>query len=272
MRAESSFMVEVMVFSSVWMVMVRPLGHEGGCGVCRAYCTWVGKTNEANGSQFLTWSRISVHGPDAESFLQGQLTQDLSLVGDAGCWSLLLKPDSAMLTTCFVERDASGFTLTVPRDVADTALARLKRFHLRVNCTLELDDVAEGPITTTQELVTSGWPGVNEFHAELTPQSYGGRLVAETVSFTKGCYTGQELVARLDARGSSVPWRFVRAAGTDEARIDEVLKSKGPAGPQGVTTAVEIDGRVVCLGFAHRTLLDADLLASIEDVTLEAIG
>ncbi|HEX7459361.1 MAG TPA: glycine cleavage T C-terminal barrel domain-containing protein, partial [Acidimicrobiales bacterium] len=33
-------------------------------------------------------------------------------------------------------------------------------------------------------------------------------LVARTVSFTKGCFTGQELVARLDARGSKVARRL----------------------------------------------------------------
>ena len=33
-------------------------------------------------------------------------------------------------------------------------------------------------------------------------------LVARTVSFTKGCYTGQELVARLDARGNKVARRL----------------------------------------------------------------
>jgi folate-binding protein YgfZ len=33
-------------------------------------------------------------------------------------------------------------------------------------------------------------------------------LVERTVSFTKGCYTGQELVARLDARGSRVARRL----------------------------------------------------------------
>lgn len=33
-------------------------------------------------------------------------------------------------------------------------------------------------------------------------------LVDRTVSFTKGCFTGQELVARLDARGSNVAWRL----------------------------------------------------------------
>jgi folate-binding protein YgfZ len=34
-------------------------------------------------------------------------------------------------------------------------------------------------------------------------------LVERTVSFTKGCYTGQELVARLDARGNRVARRLV---------------------------------------------------------------
>ena len=33
-------------------------------------------------------------------------------------------------------------------------------------------------------------------------------LVDRTVSFTKGCFTGQELVARLDARGSNVARRL----------------------------------------------------------------
>ena len=35
-------------------------------------------------------------------------------------------------------------------------------------------------------------------------------LVERTVSFTKGCFTGQELVARLDARGSKVARSPVR--------------------------------------------------------------
>jgi len=33
-------------------------------------------------------------------------------------------------------------------------------------------------------------------------------LVDRTVSFTKGCFTGQELVARIDSRGSNVPRRL----------------------------------------------------------------
>ena len=45
--------------------------------------------------------------------------------------------------------------------------------------------------------------------AELTedtiPAEAGQWLVDASVSFTKGCYTGQELVARIDSRGGNVP-------------------------------------------------------------------
>ena len=33
-------------------------------------------------------------------------------------------------------------------------------------------------------------------------------IVEPSVSWTKGCYTGQELVARIDSRGSNVPRRL----------------------------------------------------------------
>jgi folate-binding protein YgfZ len=47
--------------------------------------------------------------------------------------------------------------------------------------------------------------------AELTPKTipHEAGVVARTVSFTKGCYTGQELVARIDSRGGNVPRRLV---------------------------------------------------------------
>jgi folate-binding protein YgfZ len=79
--------------------------------------------------------------------------------------------------------------------------------------------------------VRSGWPVTD---AELTAES----MVAETdivdvaVSFTKGCYPGQELVERMDSRGASAPRSFV------------VLRSNGRvAGDEYVINGVTV-GRV----------------------------
>ena len=52
--------------------------------------------------------------------------------------------------------------------------------------------------------------GMPTMGVELTTASIPAEtgLVDRTVSFTKGCYTGQELVARMHARGSSAPRRL----------------------------------------------------------------
>lgn len=220
----------------------------------------------------MQWSSIFARGPQSEEFLQGQLSQDLASMLDDGVWALVLAPDSVVIASCFVTKNFEGYVLQVPRALGAVVLSRLRRFLLRTQCTLELVDSQSSPFATVAERVRAGEPGVAEFERQLTPHSFGASFVTRTVSFTKGCFTGQELVGRLDARGSSVPWRLVRVTGPTVDRIDEFLHSKGPAGPQGVTT-VSIEGdRVMALGIAHRTLLDPELLSSANDLLVEQIA
>jgi folate-binding protein YgfZ len=203
----------------------------------------------------LTWSVIEARGDEAMSYLQGQLSQNLDALGDTGAWSLVLAPDSVVVAVCFVTVREDGVDLTVARELAETTLARLRKFLLRTKCTLQLHDVESGPFMTVADQIEASWPGAKEIERSLTPHTFGRHFVDETISFQKGCFTGQELVGRLDARGSSVPWRLVRVEGPSEVVLDDYLKSKGPDGPQGVTSVVQRDGRVVGLGVAHRTLL-----------------
>lgn len=57
--------------------------------------------------------------------------------------------------------------------------------------------------------IEAGWPAMG---AEITEATIPAELgvVPRSVSFTKGCYTGQELVARIDSRGGRTPQRLVR--------------------------------------------------------------
>jgi folate-binding protein YgfZ len=216
----------------------------------------------------LTWSMIEARGEEARSFLQGQLSQDLEAISDEGAWSLVLAPDSVVMAACFLKVRDDGVDLLVARELAETTLARLRKFLLRTKCTLELRDVESGPFATVADQIEASWPGAKEIERSLTPHTFGRHFVAETISFQKGCFTGQELVGRLDARGSSVPWRLVRVEGPSALAVDDYLKSKGPEGPQGVTSVLERDGRVVGLGVAHRTLLTSD---SPSSVTVEEV-
>ncbi len=215
----------------------------------------------------LEWSLIRGRGSQAVGFLQGQLSQDVESLGDEQRWSLLLRPDSVVVTSLLARTADGGLDLVVPSGRVDDALARLRRFLLRVDCVLDVVESVEGPFATTADLVAARWPGENEFARELTPHSFGADVVAATISFTKGCYTGQELVGRLDSRGAKVPWRLVRATGPTPGAIDAVLRSRGPEGPRGVTTAVPATGGVVALGVAHRTLVDGET----SDVRIDTI-
>lgn len=220
----------------------------------------------------LRWSNIAATGPDATTFLQGQLSQDVATATPGGVWSLLLAPDGIVVTSIHLRSSPDGYDLAVSRDLGDVALTRLRRFLLRTACTLELRDVDQGPYATLREQIDARRPGPAEFARGLTPQCFGNSFVASTVSFTKGCFTGQELVGRLDARGSSVPWRLVRVTGPNEARVNEVLTSKGPAGTSGLTTSVSDGEDVIGLGFAHRSLLASEELQRAPDVHVEEIA
>jgi folate-binding protein YgfZ len=89
-------------------------------------------------------------------------------------------------------------------------------------------------------------------------------LLSEYHSFTKGCYVGQEVVARLVARGGNVSQRLsglrlgeARAAGT-------VLRAGGKDAGRITTSAVSPRQGPIAMGYVHRdhtqpgTVLDAD--------------
>ena len=79
--------------------------------------------------------------------------------------------------------------------------------------------------------IRAGWPAMGRELTERTIPAEIAGLVESSASFTKGCYTGQELVARIDSRGGNVP-RPVRLL---EIRGDGVSPGAG----------ITVDGKAV---------------------------
>lgn len=203
----------------------------------------------------LLWSRVLVTGTEAEAFLQGQLSQDLASLGEDGAWSLLLTPDSLVIASMHVTRVTGGLSMVVERDLSDVTVGRLRRFLLRTDAQLVVEEIDRGPFATDLDRIMGQWPAASEFARQLTPHTFGSSFVRATISFTKGCFTGQELVGRFDARGSNIPWRFVKVSGDDPQSLDRALCSAGPDGPKGLTSWCISDHKVTGLGVVHRSLL-----------------
>ena len=97
--------------------------------------------------------------------------------------------------------------------------------------------------------------------AELTEDTIPAEagIVDMSVSFTKGCYTGQELVARVDSRGSNTPrkLRLIEGPGLPDVGAELTLEGAGV----GELTSVAPDGDgFVALAYIKRSANDAESL------------
>jgi folate-binding protein YgfZ len=246
---------------------------------------------------------LAVQGEDSESFLQGQLSQDVAaLTLGESAWSLLLHPDGKLHSVLRVTRAANGFICDLDAGAGETALARLERFKLRVAVELEVRRermlALRGPAVPPMPAVTGpakvagvqwgsvpGWdlvaaevvspPGVPVCEGEalealrieagvpaagceltdgLIPAESG--IVPEAVSFTKGCFVGQELVARIDSRGGNTPRRLRGLVLEDTAAPQPGAAVHDPDGaPVGRITSSAYSpelGAAVALGYVHR--------------------
>ena len=93
---------------------------------------------------------------------------------------------------------------------------------------------------------------------DTIPATVGPWVIDASVSFTKGCYTGQELVARIDSRGGNVPRRLAVVVGDGDVPVGaEVVVDGAPAGQ--VTSAATDGSGGVGLAFVPRAVeLPAD--------------
>jgi folate-binding protein YgfZ len=263
------------------------------------------------------WGLVAVHGPDATSFLQAIVSQDLPPVGAGETVAALLLQPQGKLEVAFRatrrRRDAviadvigegdewwldtdpayaarladglSRYKIRVKVDIedrtADTALASVVGAEAAVSgdalvavptvwADVTGSDVV-GPVAevrawvagtelrigTAEELealrIESGVPklGVDVDDATIPQEAF---LERDAVSFTKGCFIGQELVCRIDSRGHvnrflrrlTVSGGIVPPAGSDVLSGDAVVGH--------VTSAVAVPGedRAVALAMVRR--------------------
>ncbi|MDQ6840262.1 MAG: hypothetical protein M3137_18490 [Actinomycetota bacterium] len=119
------------------------------------------------------------------------------------------------------------------------------------------DAVALDPADLETARVESGIVRMGAELSERTIPAETG-LIDRTVSFTKGCYTGQELVARIDSRGSKVARRLcglrLWGPGAGDVGAGWVLRSGGKE--VGHVTSVTVSPRLgpIALGYVRRAI------------------
>ena len=185
-------------------------------------------------------SMITISGPDAQSFLQGLVTTDVRQldIGKAAYGALLAPQGKILFDFFLIREEADSYLLDCPRSQHDALEKRLQFYKLRARIDIATDQeravhaVVEGsaagvvedprPADIGGRLYANRLPAAaasDEYHrrriaagfAEGGMDYQSGELFPHEVnldqigglSFEKGCFIGQEVVSRMEHRGTT---------------------------------------------------------------------
>jgi tRNA-modifying protein YgfZ len=182
---------------------------------------------------------LTVRGEDAAAFLQGIVTTDINgLKAGTAAYCGILTPQGKILFDFMIALEPEGFVIDCAAALRADLLKRLGIYKLRANVAISADDeravhllpaaaaigLADGRsadmprrLHAPPDPTASADPG--EYHARRIALGLGeggsdfhaGQLfpheanfdALDAVSFTKGCFVGQEVVSRMEHRGTA---------------------------------------------------------------------
>ena len=238
---------------------------------------------------------VRVVGPDAADYLQRMVSNDVEALalGEA-CPALLLTAKARVIAPLVVLRRADDdFLLLTEPGLGEAARTQLTRMRLRAQCEIDSEEHEAVLVFGGGEGFATDWPGArealdagleptlseeelelrriesgvprweHEIDDRILPAEAG--LDATHVSFSKGCYPGQEPVARLHFRGH--PNRQLRVLELAMLLEDGLPERDAPLLHDGkevgrVTSAARReDGTVVALAYVRTEVPDDAPLA-----------
>ena len=153
---------------------------------------------------------VDVTGPDAEPFLQGQLSNDLVALGsDAVQLSGWCSPKGRLLASPIVHRLADGFRLVLPADLVPGFAQRLRMFVLRAAVNVApRDDLVAFALFVPDD----GPDGAPEAGPDAASGDVAGAWLTAAGVGPGNLATGEPLRAALGADGASaLVWHPLRA-------------------------------------------------------------
>jgi tRNA-modifying protein YgfZ len=230
---------------------------------------------------------VVVEGPGAKRFLNDLLSQDLDqMQPDKAVRSFLLGPKGKLRALLWVFGTEERICLVTDVGVGDRVADDLTHYKIRVKATVRrpvpittvvgpLPEGAvaaplgrlergfvEGPVEASS-MTTEQWEAlrvearepVMDRDVDETNIPHETGLVDEAVSFKKGCYLGQELVARMDSRGGRANhWLRRIALDSPVAPVAEVRSGDEVVGRITTVGFSSTSGSHVGLGLLHRSI------------------
>ena len=151
---------------------------------------------------------IRIQGNDAFTFLQGQLSNDLELSNDSTFQkNALCNVKGRVISLIWIRRlEDSCFELYVDGSLLEKTLKTLEKFKVFYKSEMSLPEKVSEKINLVElgvwrkNCILSGLCEITNYTSEtFTPHDLNYQN-QDIINFDKGCYTGQEVVARMHYR------------------------------------------------------------------------
>jgi tRNA-modifying protein YgfZ len=198
------------------------------------------------------WGILGLYGPRA-----GELLGDLRLTEYETAWIAI--GDATTLLAAGVAAPVPGFDLLGPVGALRASRDRLARAGAR-------------PIGLDAYETARVEAGIPRFGADITPENFPAEagILERAVSFSKGCYPGQETVARMHYRGH--PNRTLHRLvvdGTPPPPDTPIVQNEKQVGRITSIAPLPVSGATLALGYLSRNARkDAPLSAGEASVLL----
>ena len=151
---------------------------------------------------------IQISGLDSAEFLQGQITNDVNLASsDQMLRSAICNVKGRVLAVFKILKVGTDFHIFLNKSIAEKFKSHLEKYSVFYKTKIELINQSSKNIEIISEsdfrlrCIEEGFVDINEPISEsFTPHELNYQNLG-LINFEKGCFTGQEVIARMHYRG-----------------------------------------------------------------------
>ena len=240
---------------------------------------------------------LKLSGSDTQSFLQGQFSNDIDAL-EEGVVQLnaYCQHQGKIIALVWVMKKSEEFYVSLPSDLADVVTKRLSMFKMMSDVTITevtdgiiqlgvIDEVFDNSFKLNDQqsiALVDNVDGINLSNSEIweqaciesdlpevylntseqfVPQLLNLDIDEVGVSFTKGCYPGQEVVARLHYLGKSKRRLRTFECEGDIVVGDELIATHSTSSKASgmVVRCVKLDSKSLCLATVELAYEDDEI-------------
>ncbi len=245
-----------------------------------------------------SWGHIAVTGEDRVRFLNGMLTSNIATLA-SGAWlrSMILTHKARVVAIVDVNAYEDHLLLSCPAELTAKIMETLDRHIVMDDVELEEVEMPMHTVWGTAEEVWTAAPvfaeasapspqadvetrrieaGLPRYGADVSEANFPFEsLLAQLVDYEKGCFAGQEPVARVHSRGGGGNKKLcgLRIDGDELLEVGMALStSEKAAGGIVTSSAISEQFGSIALAYVHKSAWEEGSEVKLGEIVARVVG